>query len=157
MQKSRGESPGFFIRNKKGAAKPYQKDNIGLDACACWAVDLKNYSKDKGFVLVGRKAQFKNLVAKAFTEWGENARAVVKVQWLWKCGGGGHVFSVHMKNGNIIYTDPQINKIRDIDETLKKCTNVPWTLWVMRVDNRKLTKLVVEAVENIVGGGENGK
>lgn len=106
-------------------------------------------------MLVGRKAQFKNLVDKAFIDWGKDARAIVRVQWLRKYGGGGHVFSVHMENGDIIYTDPQSNKIRDIDDTLKKCTNVPWKLWLMRVDNRKLTKLVAEAVENTTGGDKN--
>lgn len=55
----------------------------------------------------------------------------------------------------MIYTDPQSNKIRDIDDTLEKCTNAPWRLWLMRVDHRKLTKLVAEAVENTTGGDKN--
>lgn len=136
-------------------AKPYANDSIGMDAFSCWDFDLKNYSEDNGFVLVGRKAQFKNLVDKAFIDWGKDARAIVRVQWLRKYGGGGHVFSVHMENGDMIYTDPQSNKIRDIDDTLEKCTNAPWRLWLMRVDHRKLTKLVAEAVENTTGGDKN--
>ena len=136
-------------------AKPCANDSIGMNAFACWDFELKDYSEDNGFVFVGRKAQFKNLVDKVFIDWGKDARAIVRVQWLRKYGGGGHVFSVHMGNGDMIYTDPQSNKIRDIDDTLEKCTNAPWRLWLMRVDHRKLTKLVAEAVENTTGGDKN--
>lgn len=45
-------------------------------------------------MLVGRKAQFKNLVDKAFIDWGKDARAIVRVQWLRKYGGGVGMFLV---------------------------------------------------------------
>ncbi len=131
-------------------AKPFANDGIGDDGTACWNIDWANRQNDAGYIPVPLKSQFKSIVQKAFSTWGGNARAVVRVEWTAIAGGReGHFFSVHMENGQIIYTDPQINEIRDIDETLKDCTPSPYRMWVMRVDNRELTDLVEEAVENI--------
>ena len=55
-----------------------------------------------------------------------------------------------MENGKIVYTDPQTNKIRDIDQTLANCTPKKGEIWLMRVDNRELTALVDDAVEDII-------
>ena len=130
-------------------AKSYANDSIGDNAVACWEIDISHYSQDKGFVPINRKGQLKRAVSQAFAQWGDKARAIVRVEWLHKYGGAAHVFSAHVENGRIVYTDPQINKILDIDDVLQKCTTASNRLWLMRVDNRNLTNLVKDAVENI--------
>lgn len=130
-------------------AKPFANDDIGDDSLACWEFDSGKSQKDAGFALVGRKTGFKREIKAAFLRWGKTARAIVRVQWGQQNGGYGHVFSCHYENGEIIYTDPQIGERLDIDDTLAKCTSIPWQIWIMRVDNRKLTKLVKKAVFNV--------
>ncbi len=135
-------------------AKPFKNDGIEYSGFACWDFDAHNLT-DSGFIQIGRKSEFKRKIKDAFSRWGGEARAIVRVQWLGKRGGGGdcgHLFSCHYENGEIIYTDPQIGGVRDIDKTLADCTPAPWKIWILRVDNRKVTDLVKEAVYNRQGG-----
>ena len=127
-------------------AKPLANDNIGDDVFRIWDFDARNYKNDSGFVFIKERSQFKREVTDAFSMWGDGARAIVCVRWA---SGGGHVFNAHVENGCIVYTDAQTNKIRDIDETLKFGTTDLYQYWIMRVDNRKVSSLVSEAVENI--------
>ena len=136
-------------------AKPFMKDGIGMDGFACWDIDRRNLLKDNGFVLVGRKSEFKQKVKDAFSRWGDGARAIIRVKWLRAHGGNGHLFSCHCENGKVVYTDPQKGEMRDIDATLAICTPSPGQMWIMRVDDRRLTGLVKEAVFN-VQRGNNG-
>ena len=82
----------------------------------------------------------------AFDQWGDGARGIIRVKWH---KGNGHFFSVRRENGSLIYEDPQNGTVLDIDKTLKMCTSAKGQLWFMRVDDRDLTDLVEEAVENV--------
>ena len=131
-------------------AKPYDaNDNIGGRTFEVWDFDFKNRKNDSGFVTIEKRSQFKKEVVDAFSRWGNGARAIVRVKWAIKYGGHGHVFNAHVENGHIVYTDAQSNKIRDIDEDLSHGTTSRNMYWIMRVDNRKVSNLVSEAVENI--------
>lgn len=67
-------------------------------------------------------------------QYGEGARAVVRVQWI---GGGGHVFIAEQKRGKTIYRDPQVgvkyeretvfNNVKTKDVQLVRTDNVPFT------------------------------
>lgn len=83
-----------------------------------------------------------------FDKWGDGARAVVRVGWDRNHGGGGHFFSARREGDRIIYEDPQAGTVRDIDGMLEKCSPLYGDTWIMRVDDRKLTDLVKEVVEN---------
>lgn len=131
-------------------AKPFANDDIGYSSTVCWDVDFTKPWLDEGIVWIGRKSEFKQKIKAAFSKWGKDARAMVRVQWAaQQVGDRGHLFSCHCENGEVVYTDPQIGELRDIDDTLAKCTSVPWRIWIMRIDNRKLTKLVKKAVFNV--------
>ena len=122
-------------------------DGIGYGGVACWEFDYKAWFHDsefRGLTMDG----FKKSVESAFDEWGDGARAIVGVGWDRDHGGGGHFFSARREGGKIVYEDPQSGAVRDIDGTLEKCSSLYGDNWVMRVDDRKLTDLVKEAVEN---------
>jgi len=130
-------------------AKPRDmKDPIKDNGIVCWDIDIKNWKNDKGFRIVAARSEFKPTVEEAFREWGEGARAIVRVQWQKQYGGNGHFFTAMLQNGKIRYVDPQSGKVRDIDETLSNCTTSANRMWLMRVDNRNLTDLVTYAVQN---------
>ncbi len=94
------------------------------------------------------KKKFKQAVSDAFEEWGDGARAVVRVKWDRRHGGGGHFFSARREGDKNVYEDPQAGTVRDIDTTLDNCSSGREQLWMMRVDDRSLTEFVSEAVEN---------
>ncbi len=64
---------------------------------------IENVSADTG-------ADCRNKINKHMEEWGEGARAIVRVRWDEKWGGG-HAFSVVQINGETHYVDPQTGQI----------------------------------------------
>lgn len=130
-------------------AKPRDgSDPIKSSVVACWKFKTKEWWKDPEVIVPGVRSNFKNSIKNAFDQWGDGARAVVRVQWTKRYGGNGHFFTARYENGRIIYEDPQTNQKRDIDDTLKKCTTSRNQLWIMRVDNREVTDNVKYAVKN---------
>jgi uncharacterized protein with gpF-like domain len=137
----------FIYRGYDVTAMPFDKDDaIGNSGVACWKFDNAKWFLDSG-VRLTKRSEFKKAVEHAFDEWGDGARAIVRVQWTKGNGGNGHFFTVRMENGTIVYEDPQINAKRDIDDTLKKCTTKENALWLMRIDNRSVNDLVTLAVK----------
>ncbi len=76
--------------------------------------------------------------------WGDGARAIVRVQWQDKYGGGGHVFIAEQVNGRTMFIDPQSGTMDCSSHfaLVKKSQT-----FVMRVDDREFTDLVFECCE----------
>lgn len=130
-------------------AKPWANDRIKSSGVAAWKIDKNNPRLDPEFKQVINKADFKTDIKECFEQWGDGSRAIVRVQWTQKAGkGSGHFFTARREGDKIIYTDPQSGKVRDIDDTLRKCTTSRNKLWFMRVDNREFSDAVVDAIQN---------
>lgn len=82
-------------------------------------------------------ANTRGKVEKLMEQWGDGARAIVRVQW--KGGNSGHVFIAERENGLTRFVDPQVNDgdcSRYFAEAKKNKT------YCMRVDDRKFTDLI---------------
>lgn len=126
-------------------------DEIGNSGIAVWNFDANNKDNDPGFAIVPLKSDFKKVAKDSFDKWGDGARAIVRVQWQRQYGGNGHFFIARRVGDKIIYEDPQSGKIRDIEDTLSKCTPNYKKIWIMRVDNRDVSDKVKYAVQNRKG------
>lgn len=77
------------------------------------------------------------------TEWGEGARAIVRVQW--KRGDCGHVFMAETTKNGVLFVDPQpgikVNIDYYMDRAVKKET------FLVRVDNLQPTDLLAKCVK----------
>jgi hypothetical protein len=71
--------------------------------------------------------------------YGDGARAIVRVQWQDKYGGGGHVFIAEQVNGSTMFIDPQIGSIDCSSHFSMAKKN---QTYLMRVDNREFTELL---------------
>ena len=129
-------------------AKPWANDRIGSNGLAAWKIDMNNPRSDPELKQVEKKSDFKSDIKKCFKEWGDGSRAIIRVQWTKKAGGNGHFFTARREGDKIIYTDPQINKVRDIDDTLRRCTTAKNKLWIMRIDNREFSEAIADAIQN---------
>ena len=109
---------------------------------------MNNPRSDPELKQVEKKSDFKSDIKKCFKEWGDGSRAIIRVQWTKKAGGNGHFFTARREGDKIIYTDPQINKVRDIDDTLRRCTTAKNKLWIMRIDNREFSEAIADAIQN---------
>lgn len=124
-------------------------DGIGYDGTACWQLDGTDWFNDSELrLLTGTKVAFEKSVKEEFDKWGDGSRAIVRVGWDSNHGDGGHLFSARREGDKIVYEDPQVGSVLDIVETLKSCSTIYGDTWIMRVDDRELTDLVGEAVEN---------
>lgn len=130
-------------------AKPRRDDAIGSSGVAAWRFNSSRWSMDTDVVATRRKTMRADL-EKAFAKWGDDARAVIRIQWTKKAGNSeGHFFMCRKEAGELVFEDAQINRRRDLEATLEDCTRLDQKLWFMRVDNRDLSDLVVDAVENV--------
>lgn len=124
-------------------------DGIGYDGTKCWKLDAPNWFNDSETRLFGGSCKgIEQGIKDEFEKWGDGSRAIIRVGWDSSHGGGGHLFSARREGNRIIYEDPQSGTVRDIDDTLAKCSPLYGDTWIMRVDDRELTDLVREAVEN---------
>ena len=133
-------------RGHRVRAKAYDaSDPIGNNGIAVWNLSTTPWSRDP-FVKLTNKDDFWDDAKQAFAEWGDGARAIVRVEWN---NGRGHFFSAERVGNTIVYTDLQSATVRDILDTLSLCTGKSNRLWLMRVDNRDLNNLAQYAVEAI--------
>lgn len=89
-------------------------------------------------------AKTKDKVEKQMASWGDGARAIVRVQWQKRYGGGGHVFIAEQVDGRTLFVDPQSNNA-DCSHYFKSV--VKNQTFCMRVDDREITELIDKAVE----------
>jgi hypothetical protein len=83
-----------------------------------------------------------NKMLDQMNDWGDGARAVVKVTW--KGGRSGHVFIAEQQGTGTIFLDPQTGRYVDVkaylDQAIKGKTQL------MRVDNLKPSALIEKCV-----------
>ena len=74
-------------------------------------------------------------------DWGDKARAIIKVCWRWN---SGHVFIAENRNGNIVFLDPQSGNL-DVGNYFNyikvKKTHM------LRIDNREFTPLINKCIK----------
>ena len=129
-------------------AMPYVKgDPISSSGIAAWDVP-KFFWTDPDVKSIGLRSQFVDTVKDAFDGWGDGSRAIVRLKWQKQYGGNGHFIFARRVNGQIIFEDPQSGLVVDIAEKLKKTTTGRNQMWVMRVDNRKVSNNIVYAIKN---------
>jgi len=77
--------------------------------------------------------------------WGEGARGAIGGQWSWKGdNNAGHLFSLEVRNGVVMYGDGQINK-----EDVKHLERMkPRSIQYVRLDNTKPNDKITSAVQN---------
>ena len=132
---------GYNVRAKAYNASDPIKDS----GTKCWKFsDL--WFKDPEVAFIEKRGNFQKTAQAAFQQWGDGARAIVRIKWS---RGSGHFINAFYKDGKIVYVDPQDNTICDIDNIMKYCTKKRNAMWILRVDNRELTDLVTYAVENV--------
>lgn len=82
-------------------------------------------------------------MADQMANWGDGARAIVRVQW--KGGRSGHVFMAEQQKGGTVFMDPQTGRYVDIhvymDQAVKGATKL------VRIDNLKPTALLEKCVK----------
>lgn len=123
-----------------------KKDPVDSRVDTCFDIDWDNYKNDPfGFKLFDSKSTLKKDIKDAFKEWGQDARAILRIKWK---RGGGHFVTIRKDDGNIVIEDPQIGVKYDIDRLKTNLTSTRFTNWLMRVDNRPLTENVDYAVKN---------
>jgi hypothetical protein len=77
--------------------------------------------------------------------WGEGGRGIIYAAWMDSYGGGAHVFSVEVKDGKILYLDPQSNNKdfgagEDPNKNWKMRFSPSKALMALRVDNTDITQ-----------------
>jgi len=76
-------------------------------------------------------------------DWGEGARAIVKVTW--KGGKSGHVFIAEQNGGGTFFVDPQTGRYIDVQSYMDQAIKGKTVL--VRVDNLKPTTLLEKCVK----------
>ena len=88
----------------------------------------------------------RNRIVQRMREYGDGSRAIIRVQWKRQYGGGGHVFIAEQVDGETRFIDPQSSSpdcSRYFSMIAKGQTEI------LRVDDKKTTDLIGEAVENV--------
>ena len=81
------------------------------------------------------------------TQYGNDSRAVVLVQWINE--NSGHVFIAEQHDSNTIFIDPQTGD-KDCDWYFKNIN--PSAAWLIRVDTLEFTDMIKEAFRNRARG-----
>ena len=116
-------------RGGKGDRLPYMTDQNG------WPHVYENASLVPCFSNSGANTRGK--VEKLMEQWGDGARAIVRVQW--KGGNSGHVFIAERVNGATRFVDPQSN---DGDCSRYFAAAKKNQTYCMRIDDRRFTDLI---------------
>jgi SPP1 gp7 family putative phage head morphogenesis protein len=92
-----------------------------------------------------RTAGVKTKVEQVMAGFGDGARAIVRVQWQQKYGGGGHVFIAEQVDGSTIFIDPQPNKT-DVGYYFSMAKTKE--TYVLRIDDLEFTDNILKCCEN---------
>lgn len=93
-----------------------------------------------------RTAGVKKKVEETMLSFGDGARAIVRVQWQQKYGGGGHVFIAEQVDGKTIFIDPQNNK-QDVSGYFQLAKTKE--TYVLRIDDLEFTDNIKKCCKNI--------
>lgn len=113
-----------YMMDAKGWAEVYEDGRASLVKCA------------------SNSAQgVKKKVMEQITDWGDGARAIIRVQWR---GGGGHVFIGECHNGGVYFIDPQDGSL-DASQyfALAKVNQT----YVLRIDDKEFSTLIEQCCE----------
>lgn len=114
-----------------------------------WQGAFQNAKREN---VAGRNAQqVQNNIESKMKEYGNGARAIVRVQWK---NGGGHVFNVERQNGKTHYVDAQIGARYKPSEVLGMAK--PSSVALVRTDNLKFSDRAKKSIE-VSGSRTNGK
>lgn len=98
----------------------YRQDGYGhVFKDQTWSSDLGRTNK-----------AVENRIRQQMAQWGEGARGFIRVRWK---NGGGHVFNVEQRNGQLVAVDAQPGKIVNLTEYLSY--SKPSQTMLSRVDN----------------------
>ena len=86
----------------------------------------------------------KTAIEELLLEWGDGARAEISVYWQ---RGGGHVFIGENVDGEVIFLDPQTNKM-NVEYYFNSV--IPERTEIIRIDNASLTRQVYSNVRPIL-------
>lgn len=89
-------------------------------------------------------ANTRKKVEALMASYGDGSRAIVRVEWQKRYGGGGHVFIAEQRDGSTVFIDPQSGS-EDCSQyfgLVKKGET-----YCVRVDDKPFTDLIQEAVE----------
>lgn len=85
----------------------------------------------------------KESILKIMASYGDNARAIVRVQWKF---GGGHVFIAEQVKGKTVFIDPQTGK-RNVSYYFWPFSFKPSKTRILRIDDKEFTSLIEKCVE----------
>ncbi len=113
-----------IMTHDRGWANVYEKGRDSL--VECFSNSKKNVKKK---------------VIDKLLDWGDGARAIVRVRWT---KGGGHVFIAENQADKIVFIDPQTNNV-DASLYFNHC-KVDGT-YLLRIDDKDFTDLIDECCE----------
>lgn len=157
MSKDRGDK--LYTHNCQRCVSAYEARRRGYDVTALpyiknRADDLPYTEKENGWpnvykngrndlipIISTTKKNVKKKVIQQMEDWGDKARAIIKVCWRWN---SGHVFIAENRNGNIVFLDPQSGNL-DVGNYFNyikvKKTHM------LRIDNREFTPLINKCIK----------
>ena len=91
-----------------------------------------------------RSSSILDSIVRRMTEFGDGARAIIRVQWQ---RGRGHVFIAEQANGVTQFIDPQTGN-RNCADYFKSGMIKPSSTRLLRVDDKEFTDLIEECVTN---------
>lgn len=88
----------------------------------------------------------KTNVSAKMQEWGNGSRAIVRVKWADKYGGGGHVFVAEQIKGKTFFFDPQNNK-SNVAYYFERIN--PEGTYLLRIDNLEFSDKIELCCEDV--------
>lgn len=123
-----------YIKNRADDL-PYTEKENG------WPNVYKNGRNDLIPIISTTKKNVKKKVIQQMEDWGDKARAIIKVCWRWN---SGHVFIAENRNGNIVFLDPQSGSL---DAGIYFNYIRVRRTQMLRIDNREFTPLINKCIK----------
>ena len=114
--------------------------NVGGSGNGRWQGAFKGAKSES--VGASNPTKLQNNIEKKMAEYGDGARAIVKIQWK---NGEGHVFNVERKNGKVHYVDAQIGAKYNPKQLFTQVK--PQSTRIVRTDNLQFSDRMKKSVE----------
>lgn len=116
---------------------PYMMNSRG------WANVYENGIASLETLSGSRSSTIMASIQQRMSEFGDGARAIIRVQW--QGGYGGHVFIAEQANGVTQFIDPQTGS-RDCSDYFKSGMIKPSATRLLRIDDKKFTDLIGQCI-----------